>query len=133
MKKYSPELIEKIAKKLDKSPKYIREQISKKALANNISPEAQLANWARSLKISATPYIGKLKGSDQAQIYSRPVPNNTGVISKPSMLRIVRFGKKEEEDRWYNNAWVQIVFVGIGAGTIAQVLGNWFSKLLGII
>lgn len=134
MRKYKPELIKKVSERLNKPPKYIREQISKRALKHNFSPEAELANWARSLKISADPYIRKLPGSVQAQIYSRPIPNTRNNSLQPSVLRIVQIGKKENE--WYNQWWVQVFFaffvVGITAGTIANILGALLISWLGI-
>lgn len=134
MKRYNPELIKKVGEKLKKHPKYIREQISKRALKHNISPEAELASWARSLRISADPYIRKLPANVQDQIYSWSSPNNNGNFPKSSVLRIVQLGKKEDE--WYNIWWVQLLIaffvVGILAGTISQIFGLYFTNLLGL-
>lgn len=134
MKRYNPELIKKVSTRLNKTPKYIREQISKRALKHNISPEAELANWARSLKISADPYIRKLPANVQDQIYSRPSPNINDNSPKSSVLRIIQIGKKEDE--WYNLWWVQLLIaffvVGILAGTISQILGSYSTNLLGL-
>lgn len=138
MKRYNPELIGKISKKLNHAPKYIREQISKRALKDNISPEAELAKWARSLNISADSYIRKLPANTQDQIYSRP-SQNSDYSPKLSVLRIVQLGKKENE--WYNLWWVQLLFaffiVGILAGTISgilsQIVGTYLTNLMGLI
>ncbi|KKP60706.1 MAG: hypothetical protein UR54_C0009G0036 [Candidatus Roizmanbacteria bacterium GW2011_GWA2_34_18] len=56
MKKYDSKLIKKLSEKLNKPSKYIVEQISKRAFIDNIAPEAELAKWARSYKISANSY-----------------------------------------------------------------------------
>lgn len=134
MRRYNPELIKRVSDRLNKPPKYIRERISQRALRHNISPEAELANWARSLKISADTYIRKLPGSIQAQIYSQPSSNTRSNSLQPSVLRIVQIGKKENE--WYNQWWVQVFIaffvVGITAGTIANILGVLLINLFGI-
>lgn len=134
MRKYNPELIKKISDKISKPLKYILEQISKRALQHNIAPEAELATWARSLKISADSYIRKLPDSIHAQIYSRPSSNTRNNLLQPSVLRIVQIGKKENE--WYNQWWFQVFFaffvVGITAGTIANILGALLINQLGI-
>jgi hypothetical protein len=133
MKRYDPGLIEKIGKRTSKDLKYIRERISQRALNHNISPEAELANWARSLGISADPYIRRLPPNVQSQIYSPPSSSNNN-LPKSSVLRIVRFGKKENE--WYNLWWVQLLIaflvVGILANIISQIFGVYFTNLLGL-
>ena len=134
MIRYSPELIKRLSEKLNKPPKYIRELISKRALKHNISPEAELANWARSLNISADAYIRKLPANVQNQIYSRSSSNLNGNFPKSSVLRIIQIGKKEDE--WYNFWWVQLLIaffvIGILAGTISQVLGAYLTNLVGL-
>lgn len=133
MKRYDPELIKKIAEKTGKNTKYIRERISQRALSHNISPEAELANWARSLRISASTYIRKLSSSVQSQIYSPPQSNNS-ISPKHSVIKIVQFGKKEDE--WYNQWWVQLLIaffiLGILASTISQVLSTWITNSIGL-
>ncbi len=133
MSRYNPDLIKKISQKLNKAPTYIREQISRRALRHNILSEAELANWARSLGISADSYIRTLSPSVQSQILSTPSPVKN-YFSKPSVLRIVQLGKKENE--WYNLWWVQLLIaffvVGILASTISQILGVYFTNSLGL-
>lgn len=134
MKKYDYELIEKLSQKTGSTPKSIREQISRRALKHNVSEEAELANWARSKKISASSYIRLLTPDIKAQIYSRPTHPSINRASQSTSLRIVQIGKKENE--WYNQWWVQVFFaffvVGITAGTIANIVGALLISLLGI-
>lgn len=133
MMRYDPGLIEKLSKRLGKTPKYIREQISKKAFNDDISPEAELAKWARSHGISAESYIRKLAPNIQSQIYAHPSNNNNG-SSKSSVFRIIQLGKKKDE--WYNLWWVQLLIaffvVGILANIISQILGTYFIYKLGL-
>ena len=134
MKKYDPEVIKRLSEKIGSTPKSIREQISRRALKHNVSEEAELANWARSEKISAASYIRKLAPDIKAQIYSRPAHPSNNSVSQPTSLRIIRIGK--DEDKIYNQWWVQLFFaffvVGITAGTIANIAGAFLISLLGI-
>lgn len=134
MKKYDPELIKRLSQKIGSTTKSVREQISRRALKHNVSEEAELANWARSEKISASSYIRKLTPDIKAQIYSRPAYSNNNSVSQPTSLRIIRIGK--DEDKIYNQWWFQVFFaffvVGITAGTISNIAGAFLISLLGI-
>jgi len=133
MSKYDP-LAEKIAEKIGKPKNYIVQRISQKARAKGILPEVEMVNWAKSLKIPYGAYANKLDGDIKSQIYPRPSSVNGDVLSKSSVFKIVRIGKKDNQ--WYNLWWVQLLIaffvVGIVAGTISQVLGMYFGKLFSL-
>jgi len=131
MRKYDPELIKKLSQKTGSTPKSVIEQISKRALKHNVTEEAELANWARSKKISASSYIRKLSPDIKAQIYSRPINSNNNRVLLPSTnLRIIRIGK--DENTLYNQLWFQILVLGIAVSVVSQVLGTLITNLLGL-
>lgn len=129
-RKYDPELIKKLSLKTHSKEKSIREQISKRALKHNVSEEAELANWARSEKISASSYIKKLSPDIKAQIFSRPPSFSNDKGYAPVGLRIIRIGK--DENKLYNQLWFQILVLGIAVSVISQVLGILATNLLGL-
>lgn len=129
MKKYNPELIKRLSQKIGSTPKSVREQISRRALKHNVSEEAELANWARSEKISASSYIRTLTSDIKAQIYSQPVQPNNNKVS-PTSFRIIRIGK--DEDKIYNQWWVQVFVLGTTASIISQILGVLITNLMGL-
>jgi hypothetical protein len=130
MKKYDPKLIRKLSEKTGSTPKSIREQISRRALKHNVSEQAELANWARSEKISASSYIRQLSPDIKAQIYSRPTSNNSGNAPQHTNLNIVRIGK--DDNSLYNQLWFQIIVLGIAVSVSSQVLGTLITNFLGL-
>ena len=119
MNRLSPTLIKKLANKLDKSEKYVREQISKRARRERIYSEAALANWADELNIPISSYTRSLPQSQQTQIYSH-APNNSGNAKKIQSFRIVKIGG--DENRLYNqhNINDKILVIGIHPGSSVQ-------------
>ncbi len=129
MRKYDPELIEKLGKKTGSTLKSIREQISRRALRHNVSEQAELANWARAEKISAASYIRQLPPDIKAQIYSTPPTNSSNKEThQPASLRIIRIGK--DENTLYNQLWFQILVIGIAVSVASQVIGTFLTNIL---
>lgn len=63
-----PGLLRKLAKKIDKNKKYVREQISKQAGRLGISSEAFLVVWAKKEKIGTAVYQKSLPVHIKAEI-----------------------------------------------------------------
>ena len=61
-------LLNKIAKKVDKPVKYVREQVSKRATRQGVTSPAALILWARDLKISTALSFRKLEPHIQDQV-----------------------------------------------------------------
>ncbi len=60
MTRLDSSLIQKLARKIEKSEQYIREQISRKAVRKNVASEAVLVKWLRDRKIGCQVYFNKL-------------------------------------------------------------------------
>ena len=127
MNRLSPTLIKKLANKLDKSEKYVREQISKRARRERIYSEAALANWADELNIPISSYPRSLPQLQPTQIYSH-APNNSGNAKKIQSFRIVKIGG--DENRLYNQLWFQILVLGVAVNVASQILGVWITNLM---
>ena len=130
MRKYDPGLIKKLSEKTGSTPKSITEQISKRALKHNVSEEAELANWARSKKISASSYIRRLPSDIKAQIFSRPTNSSNNGTFQSTNWKILHIGK--DENTFYNQLWFQIFVMGIAVSVSSQVLGTIITNLLGL-
>lgn len=129
MKKYDSDLVRKIAEKTNQKEKSVIENISRRALKNNVIPEAELANWARSLNISANKYIKQLPPDIKRQIYSASTnPNGKSLSTKSLNLRIIKIGSNEST--LYNQLWFQIVVLGLAVNVISQIIGAWLTNLL---
>lgn len=127
MNRLSPTLIKKLANKLDKSEKYVREQISKRARREHIYSEVALANWADELNIPTSSYTRSLPQSQQTQIYSH-TPTNGSNTKKIQSFRIVKIGG--DENRLYNQLWFQILVLGVAVNVVSQILGVWITNLV---
>lgn len=67
MARLDKKLVAKLASKLDKKPKYVREQLSKRANRKGITSEAELIDWARSEKIGTGTYLRQQPAHIQEQ------------------------------------------------------------------
>jgi hypothetical protein len=65
---YNEKLLTRLASKLDKSPKYIREQISKRAGSLGVLPETYFVLWLMENRISASKYVKNLEAGTRAEI-----------------------------------------------------------------
>jgi len=91
MAKLSLNLIKKLAGKLKKPVKYIKEQISKKAAKNNVSSQAYLVKWLRDEGIGCQTYFNKLNPAIQNQISGlaqRNIETKKNIIKKVTSQRI---------------------------------------------
>lgn len=91
MAKLDLNLIKKLASKLKKPEKYIKEQISKKAARNNVSSQAFLVRWLRDEGVGCQTYFNKLNSTVQSQISElaqRSVGAKRNIIKKVINQRI---------------------------------------------
>lgn len=65
---YDERLLKKLAAKLNKPDKYVREQISKRAGSLGVLPETYFVLWLMENKVSATKYIKTLDAGTRAEI-----------------------------------------------------------------
>lgn len=70
MTRLNQTLLRKIAGKMGKDVRYVRQQVSKRATRNGIPSEAELIRWARELKIGAGRALQALPPHIQAQAYN---------------------------------------------------------------
>jgi len=66
----NPKLLDKLAKKLGKTTKYVREQISIRALRNSVSSEAYFYDWLMREKIGAGLYYRSLSPDIKNDIHA---------------------------------------------------------------
>lgn len=85
-------LLTKIAKKVKKPVKYVREQISKRATRHGVTSPAALIIWARELKLSTTLAFRKLPPHIQEQVRTARFDVNT-ISPKNQKSSNVKTGK----------------------------------------
>lgn len=133
MKKLSPKLLEKLSTKLNKKPKYVREQISKRANRYNMSSEAAMVIWAKSLKIGVSHYVNSLPAYIQSEIRSSD-------LYRPQLPVLIRpinqLPRKITKRRLLENGWIQLaigfVVMAVIGGAFSQIVGGYLTNLLGI-
>jgi hypothetical protein len=75
MARLNQALLHKVARKLDKTPQYIREQVSRRASREAVASPVALVMWARDLGIGVASALDKLEVPAQQQLsVSRVVP-----------------------------------------------------------
>src|SRR5258708_747664 len=68
MARLNQTLLHKVAKRLGKDPKYIREQVSRRASREAVASQAALIMWARDLGIGIASALDKLPVPLQQQL-----------------------------------------------------------------
>ena len=68
MARLNQTLLHKVAKRLGKTPQYIREQVSRRASREAVSSDVALIMWARSLGIGVASALNKVPPSVQQQL-----------------------------------------------------------------
>src|SRR5260370_36926376 len=87
LKRLSPELLEKMAKKSGKSNKYLGEQISKRAGRQGISSTAAQLVWAKQLGIGVANQFAKVSADLREEVRS-------GGTTAPAMSAGINRGKR---------------------------------------
>lgn len=137
MQRLNPQLITKLSEKLNKKPQYIREQVSKRAARESILSETALVIMAKENNIAVSTYIRALPAHAQNQFNSF-FNKSFGSSSQTQQIGNLKVTvqKDDKKTQWYNLWWVQLTIaffvVGIIAGTISNVLGDYFSNKFGI-
>jgi hypothetical protein len=132
MKTLNPKIVEKLTRDLKVAPQTVKNNVSSLARKN---PGASLNALAHVYAMQNGKSVLALLSKEDKQSF--PAQNNMPISASAPIsknLRIIQIGK--EPDRLYNNWLVQLLIafflVGIVAGTIAQVLGIFLAKKLGI-
>ncbi len=116
--------------KIGKNEQYIREQISKRSGRHNISSEAEMVLWARSLNIGTNIYVNKLPPHIQNEIRTYKSSNHsTSVIVN---TKKIYSDKKRSKKKWHETWWGQFLLFVIIGGALATIIGGVVLKLIGI-
>lgn len=134
----SPKLIEKISKKINKTPQYIREQISRKAQKNNISSEAALILWAKTLGIGYATYLRSLHDHVKNEVSSHNISEKTHTTIEKTKVIVKekessKAQKKWHEEWWFKDLILPLFVVAIFGGVIALIVGTFILVRLGIL
>lgn len=120
MVRLDPGLIKKLSQKLNKDPKYIREQVSKRAVRHHVLSEAELAIWADELDIGASNYIRRQAPHIQSQVNSYFSPRKKDINPPKSGGFRFFIQTDKKADHWYNLWWVQLAVAFLLVGIIGE-------------
>jgi len=97
MAKLDQKLLEKLANKLRKPTKYVKEQVSKKASKNNVQSEAYLVKWAKDVGIGCQTYFNRLDPNIKRQVSDLASAQN--ILSRSKQMSVKRSGKKQSRTK----------------------------------
>lgn len=132
MKILNPKIVEKLSKDLALSESTIKKNIY--LLAKRYPRATRNALAQIYAQQNGKTVLRMLSKDDRQTLPSTGAPIGVGSPKQAGLRILVQTDK--EPDHWYNIWWMQLiiafVIVGIIAGTISQILGGYFMKLLGI-
>jgi hypothetical protein len=96
MARLNQALLQKIARRLNKTPQYIREQVSRRASREGVVSPAALVMWARDLGIGVASAVDKLPPSVQQQLI---VPRVVAPIARPAPRRARGTSRRSQRRR----------------------------------
>lgn len=133
MKVLNPKIVKKLSKDLALSESTIKKNIYLLAKRYPQATKNALAQiYAQQNRKTVLRMLSK---DDRETLPSTGAPIDVGSPKQAGLRVLVQTDK--EPDHWYNIWWVKLIvaflIVGIIAGTISQILGNYFfMKLLGV-